>query len=180
MLNKLKHIILIGLIAIATVFFVSGQSIDMFIFKYKQNAIRKEIRKQIKENKALEKQHTFSLKEVFAKKAFIEHRKEIVWNNHYYDVVKIKFQEGKFVVLCISDEDETNLFASLELQIKKRLSDDPSNSDYQKNFTKDFFKLYYTYQNSNFFSTVINTSSVFHINGFSTIYLHLNIPPPKA
>src|SRR5690606_4744029 len=143
-LNKIKHIILIGLVAIATVFFIGGQSIDMFIFKYKQSVIRKEIRYQIKENKALEKQHSFSLKEVFARKAIIEHGKEIVWNMRSYDVVKIKFPEGKFVVLCISDEDETNLFASLDLHIKNLVSDVPSNSDYQKNFTKDFFKLYYT------------------------------------
>lgn len=180
MLRKALHIIGVGLVIVACLFFVAGQTLDFLVFKAQQNAIRKEIKKQIKSGVDEKDLYVFEITPSLMKKiTWIKHGKEFKLNGRFYDVVKRIFQNGKFVFKCINDFQESKLFSQLDNQTKKRLAQNDANDNYYKNLAKDFIKnIFISREAFHLFPKKINNSFGL-INHFSAYYYKFT-PPPKT
>lgn len=179
MLKRIANSIGIGLVILACLFFVAGQTFDFLVFKYQQNTIRKEIKSQIKSGVDENELHIFEITPAFLKKIkWTKAGKEFRINNRLFDVVKREHQNGKFVLKCINDIQETELFAQLENQIKNRLAQNEANDDYYKNLAKDFVKNIFVNQKVfQLFPNAIN--SKFAFIEFSSNYIRNFFPPPN-
>lgn len=124
----------------ASLFFLAGQSLDYFVFKYRQNTIRKEIKTKIKNGVREKELFTFTITDIcFGKALWVKPGKEFELNGTLYDVVRKEYKNGLTYYKCINDKQETKLFADLDRTIEKRMNED-SDDDYFKYLIKDFVK----------------------------------------
>lgn len=162
----------------ASLFFLAGQSIDYFVFKYRQNAIRKEIKAEIKNGVNEKELFTFTVTDIYLGNAvWIKPGKEFKLNGTLYDIVRKEYKNGITYYKCINDKQETKLFADLDRTIQKRMNED-SGDDYVKNMVKDFVKFIPDSVTDHCdFSKIINSS--FSLPFFKSSYFFTFFSPPK-
>lgn len=141
-MKTISRIAFIFIIALTGIIFIAGQNLDFLVFKYRQNTIRKEIKKQIKEGVSESELIEFDAIQIYTSDAqWIKPGKEFRLNGSMFDVVRKEFKNGKLVFQCINDTQETKLFADLDELVKKRMNGDTDEE--KKNLTKDFLKLFF-------------------------------------
>jgi hypothetical protein len=158
-----------------------GSFSHIIYFKVQQYSIKQEIKQKLK--KGVPKNElftfTFSEDEIEANKEieFIEEH-EFRYKGKMYDIVYQQRQNGKIIYQCVSDEQETTLFAQLE-----QLVEEQSKKNQEKN--QQLFKLL----NFQFIVSNISISKlIFPYNEFSSNLYHYSIktcdskitsPPPQ-
>lgn len=107
----------------------------IIVFKVQQNLIRHEIKQQIKsgvpesEQVLLVISHAIQQnREVFQR----IHSREFRYYGKMYDVIKQEDKNGTTWFFCISDEQETSLFARLDEQVKKEMQTPASEKQREK------------------------------------------------
>lgn len=178
-MKRILQVITFVFVMAASLFFVAGQSLDYFVFKYRQSQIRKEIKKQIKNGVAEEDLFTFAVADINTDHVeWIKPGKEFRMNGTMYDIVRMELMDGKSYYKCINDEQEGKLFAELDEMVHKRMNDD-STDDYLKNLLKDFVKVQVSLPaEMKFFLSPEMEFTAYLVNS-SNVYIGLNIPPPK-
>lgn len=174
LMKKIIQIITFILVVAASVFFLAGQSLDYFVFKYRQSVIRKEIKKEIKNGVAESDLTTFTVSQLLnGKLEWIKPGKEFRLKGNMYDIVRSETENGNYVYKCINDTQETELFAELDSLVEKRMNGDAD--DLQKELTKDFIKIYFVSECDNLFPSNEGNSFIFH---FSFFHFSFSIPSP--
>lgn len=176
-MKKIIQIITFTFVIAASVFFIAGQSLDYFVFKYRQSVIRKEIKKEIKNGVAENDLTTLTVSQLLnGKLEWIKPGKEFRLNGTMYDIVRAEIENGNYVYKCINDTQETELFAELDSMIEKRMNGDED--DLQKNLVKDFIKFHFDSESNNLFP-----SEVFSYFTFPFSFFHFSFgipsPPPR-
>jgi hypothetical protein len=135
----LKNSVVIILLAV----FVFNTMGYFIAFQTIQHQVKKEAKRSI-----LNKMNdSFYLKKVFTEEAFNkidwhDDGKEFVLNNELYDVVKIEKNKGDFIVYCIDDKKETQLFANLNEHIQQHATTNTSSKS-SKKIADNVVKLFY-------------------------------------
>ena len=120
---------------IAVLFF--GMTGYYSVFKLQQFTIRKEIKAQLKKSIPREQLHQIIVKDNESDKLEWEERgKEFRYMGELYDVVFSEKKAGAVYYFCLKDKEETSLFASLNLLVKKQQE---GNGNLSKNPVKVFF-----------------------------------------
>lgn len=179
-MKRILQIITFTLVFAASLFFLAGQSLDYFVFKYRQSVIRKEIKKQIKNGVAEEDLFTFAVADINTDHVeWIKPGKEFRMNGTMYDIVRMEIIDGKSYYKCINDEQEGKLFAELDEMVNKRMNDD-STDDYLKNLLKNFVKMPIVVSSSNFLVGSPDKENTAYLFSVSKVYSQHNFPPPKS
>jgi hypothetical protein len=115
---KLKNISFacIALLVLGSYFLV-----PYIIFKFKQTAIRKEIKKTIKAGIPKNEMIRFSQEELNAAE-WEKPGKEFWLNGNLYDIVKTEKHNEIIYYWCINDDQEKELFATLDNLVGKRMN----------------------------------------------------------
>lgn len=158
-------------------FNISGQFLT---FKASQYSIRREIKKEIKnqvpENELVK--ISFTLSELCTIK-WEETGKEFWYKGNIYDVVK-KITCGDIInFYCINDRQEKMLFANLEILINRQMNSEKQGNGFSlKKFQTDYFFSHQTLQFSSL-SLCFLTSNLQHklLKGFFSESPH---PPEEA
>lgn len=116
---------------------ICGSFSHIIYFKVQQYSIKKEIKQRLKKGVSTDELFTFTFS-----KSEIENSKEIEFIEEHefrykgkmYDIVYQESLNGKTVFQCVSDEQETMLFAQLD-----KLVEEQSKSNQEKN--QQLFKL---------------------------------------
>lgn len=152
------------------------------VFKYQQSAIRKEIKKQIKEG-VPEDELTIikQTSENFDELVWIKPKKEFTYKGTMYDVVRKTIEDnGDVTYYCINDTQETTLFVNLDNQVKKNM--DARNNG--KNPFQHFFQTLFFVENSvnvsfDFLETK-NDSHFYYSHNYSSPAINIPGPPPRV
>lgn len=176
-----KSIKLFSLILVlaASLFLMAGQSLDYFVFKYRQTVIRKEIKKQIKNGVEESELFVFSYEKIHSENVdWVKQGKEFRKNGSMYDIVHLDFENGEWFYKCVDDTQEAKLFVELDNLVKKRMNGN-SSDDYLKNLVKDFVKVYFDSESSCFHSYPNKEKTEFHFS-FSHLSVDILSPPPQT
>jgi hypothetical protein len=161
------------------VFFIAGQSLDYFVFKYRQTMIRKEIKKQIKNGVKESELFVFSYTEIQnGNVEWVKPGKEFRKNGSMYDIVRLDFKNGEWFYQCIDDAQEAKLFVELDQLVNKRMRGN-SSDDYLNNLVKDFVKVYFDSESRFFTPQPENEKTEFHFS-YSHFALKILSPPPQV
>ena len=114
----MKKVVLIFLV-FAFLFELTG---TVFIFKISQYAIRKEIKKKIKAGLAQEDLVIFSFSDKELADLNWEHSREFHFRGKMFDVVRRSDKNDQHVLYCISDDQESRLFADLDNITSKKMN----------------------------------------------------------
>ena len=177
-MKRILQIITFTFVIAASLFFVAGQSLDYFVFKYRQTVIRKEIKKQIKNGVEESELFVFSYTEIQnGNVEWVKPGKEFRKNGSMYDIVRLDFKNGEWFYQCIDDAQEAKLFVELDNLVKNRMNGN-SSDDYLNNLVKDFVKVYFESENSCFTpqQKMEKTEFIFSCSHFS---YETSSPPPK-
>ncbi len=178
LMKKIIQIITFTFVLAASVFFIAGQSLDYFVFKYRQSVIRKEIKKEIKNGVAETDLTTLTVTQMLnGKLEWIKPGKEFRLNGNMYDIVRSDFENGNFVYKCINDTQETELFAELDSLVEKRMNGDED--DFQKNLVKDFIKFHFNSKSDFLFPSTIDNYFSLH-SSFFHFSFSIPSPPPRV
>ena len=178
-MKRFLQIITFTFVIAASLFFVAGQSLDYFVFKYRQTVIRKEIKKQIKNGVVESELFVFSYTEIQnGNVEWVKPGKEFRKNGSMYDIVRLDFKNGEWFYQCIDDAQEAKLFVELDQLVNKRMNGN-SSDDYLNNLVKDFVKVYFESENSCFTPQQKKEKTEFH---FSCSHFSIDIlsPPPQV
>lgn len=178
-MQRILQIITFTFVIVASLFFVAGQSLDYFVFKYRQTVIRKEIKKQIKNGVEESELFVFSYTEIQnGNVEWVKPGKEFRKNGSMYDIVRLDFKNGEWFYQCIDDAQEAKLFVELDQLVNKRMSGN-SADDYLNNLVKDFVKVYFESENSCFVPQPQKEKTAF-IFSFYHFSIDILSPPPQV
>ncbi|MBK7184280.1 MAG: hypothetical protein IPM77_18005 [Crocinitomicaceae bacterium] len=92
------------------------------LYRFEQQAIRKEIKKQIKEGVPESELHVLNIDKSNYKELIWHNHKEFMFHGTMYDIVQ-KTITGNYSVTfqCVNDRQETELFASLNEQVDRTM-----------------------------------------------------------
>lgn len=152
----------------------------MVLFKIQQNQIRKEIKKQIKENLDSQELSMIRVTSENQNQLHWEHNKEFRYRGIMYDVVKKEVIDNVTTIYyCITDTQETTLFACLDSLINKSMETKCNGIHPLKNLLKFLSNLYFLvpYIGSDFsFKKVL----FYAYNGnYHQPWFEIDSPPPK-
>jgi hypothetical protein len=161
-----------------SLFFIAGQSLDYFVFKYRQSVIRKEIKKQIKNGVEESELFVFSYEKIHSENVeWVKPGKEFKKGGSMYDIVHLDFKDGEWFYQCVDDNQETELFKELDLLVKNRMNGN-SSDDYLKNLVKDFVKVYFETETNCFVLSFNEEKTAFHFS-FPHFSFEILSPPPQ-
>ncbi|MEP7321254.1 MAG: hypothetical protein ABI761_05020 [Saprospiraceae bacterium] len=153
----------------------------LLVFKIHQFQIRCEIRRHIRSGICTEDMKVISIKPDAAGSLAWEDENEFLFQGMMYDVVRRDTSaDGSINYYCISDDQETILFAELEESIRKSNKQENRSQELTKKFFSLFFNLYFE-KNTTFF-TAADLNACLHWNVFiaySAPYLNIVSPPPR-
>jgi len=176
--KKVFKSIIVVLVIASSMFFMAGQSLDYFVFKYRQTVIRKEIKTQIKNGVEKSELYVFSYDEIqLGNVEWIKPGKEFKKNGKMYDVVHIVIKGGKWFYQCVDDVQEAKLFKELDHLVQNRMNNE-SSDDYLKNLIKDFVKVYFESEKTVFISYQMKENTIFHFS-FPNCTFEIPSPPPQ-
>lgn len=177
-MKKFLQIITFTFVIAASLFFVAGQSLDYFVFKYRQTVIRKEIKKQIKNGVEESELFVFSYEKIQTGNVeWVKEGKEFRINGSMYDIVHLKIENGEWIYKCVNDTQEAKLFVELDNLVKKRMNGN-SSDDYLKNLVKDFVKVYFDSESTCFLDSPQEESTLFRFS-FYHLSFEITSPPPQ-
>jgi hypothetical protein len=114
------------------------------VFKVQQSRIRREIKNLIKGNIPESELHLLSFTEKGAAQIkWAKEGKEFHYQNHLYDIVKYKKENGSVVYFCINDTEEEQLFANLDNLVKNQMDTGHDGGKTIKNILKTALSLVY-------------------------------------
>lgn len=112
-------------------------SVGIFpVFKMKQYAIRKEIKRRIKSAIPESELHTLTFLSPETDVEWVREGKEFIFGTRMYDVVHKKIKGDSTVFQCINDKEETVLFANLDDFVQKELQGNSKNSKRKRSIGK--------------------------------------------
>lgn len=172
----MKRTALIGLILI-TLGSTTGIQI---IFSSYQHAIRKQMKHLIKNS--VSEDDLFEFKFTSANDPYWTRKgKEFRVGEQMYDVVQTEEHDGHIIYNCVSDVQETELFANLGNMVRNNLGGEDSPNG---NMLRNLFKLYACDEFPQFeyslFLFEFDESACFnYLKPFSSSSLDIDLPPPE-
>jgi hypothetical protein len=177
-IKKAIKIFSLILVMTGSLFFIAGQSLDYFVFKYRQTVIRKEIKKQIKNGVEESELFVFSYTKIHSGIIdWVKQGKEFRKDGSMYDIVHLDFKDGEWFYQCVDDSQEAKLFVELDQLVKNRMNGN-SSDDYMKNLIKDFVKVYFETEKTVFLSLSKKEKTEFHFT-FPHFLFDILSPPPQ-
>lgn len=152
----------------------------LFVFKLQQHEIRQEIKRQIKAGVPEGELVLFKLANT-AHLSWIIHGREFRSNGVMYDVVRKESDGDTTRYYCLSDEQETQLFAQLDEAVARDMNQNPARQQKLERILQAFGTLYF-YPHANFPFLDSAKAITFPADGFGlTIWLDSPpTPPPEA
>jgi hypothetical protein len=153
------------------------------IFKYEQRNIKNNIISELNSGQINnDNLITLALNEMELKNVeWLDDEKEMRYNDHMYDVVRIVRAADKTIYFCIDDHDEGGLFSALENHIDKQVATDADHSKRSsKELSNTLVKLYFTKDNRysfSFSSSLITCTIKDKI--YFPIHIEISSPPPE-
>ncbi|MFA6402757.1 MAG: hypothetical protein WCX31_14230 [Salinivirgaceae bacterium] len=150
------------------------------LFKIQQVQIRKEIKRQIKENLDSQELAIIRVTTENQNQLHWEHAKEFQYGGIMYDVVKkVVIDNLTTVYYCITDTQETILFDKLDILVNKSMDAKSDGNHPLKNLLKFLSNLYSLVNNK--WSFYLNGVALFtgYIEAFNEPLLDSIFPPPK-
>jgi len=151
------------------------------VFNFQQVAIRKEIKKQIKEGVPEDELTIITqTSENFDEIVWIKPKKEFTYKGTMYDVVRKTVEDnGDITYHCINDTQETTLFVNLDNLVKKNMD--------ARNNGKDSIKLLFQslYFSNDLMKINFSTNEkkvelfIFYSSYYLSPDLYVLAPPPK-
>lgn len=151
-------------------------------FKTMQYEIKEEIAEKIQQGIAPSKLTAISFqKSNLQAIEWFDDGKEIKYNNEFYDVVNSDETNNSITFYCINDDEENELYTTLEDQINKNVSANTTNkNDTSKKITDNVVKLFFLDEKEFLIAEILTASKFLPIN---LIYQHpqleTNSPPPE-
>jgi hypothetical protein len=107
--------------------------------------------------------------------------KEFSYKGKMYDVVRSEKSNGVIKYYCLSDEDETGLYARLDAVVKKQMNDENTASgNAAKNLVKMLLQIYLpSVQNELPLCENMLTLNCSHELNYTSFSSETNSPPPK-
>ncbi len=173
----MKNIVLFVLLFVLTL----GNLGVLLIFKVKQQYIKSEIKKQIKQS-VPENELTIIIQTTENKDLFIwKEKNEFLYNGSMYDVVKKDMQKDKIIYSCINDSQETSLFANLDEWVRHNTQNDNATKKTCNNLIQLIMGAYFPPQ---IVELTLYEESLNHFSFYNffhpTYTLAINSPPPKG
>ncbi len=152
----------------------------ILLFRIQQVQIRKEIKRQIKDNLDSQELAIIRVTAENQNQLHWEHAKEFRYGGMMYDVVKkVVIDNLTTVYYCITDTQETTLFANLDLLVNKSMDAKSNGNHPLKNLLKFLSNLYSLINNK----WTIYLNGVAFFTGFIEVFneplLDSIFPPPK-
>lgn len=170
--------ILINVILFAFLFNLSGYIV---IFNFYQYVVRNEIKQKIKLS-VPENQLNIIKFEKNQKIPWVKKGKEFIYNGNMYDVVRTENINNQTIFYCILDFKETELFANLDLQVKRNIGSNTEKNQKINFLLKQLIKVVHIskhYPNEqNLFYSYINWDIKNFILCFSLF--EIKTPPPEV
>ena len=152
-----------------------------FVFRVLQEQVRNEIKSQLKQQIPESRLHIVTIKETDARLLEWEREgKEFRYKGMMYDVVRTEKQEGTVTYYCLTDVEESRLFAMMELLVKEQLAHSKKH-DTAKKLLKNFLNKLFIDKYSieiKLFQAVTLTILPFE-ESLQTLALEVIAPPPK-
>ncbi|MFA7274584.1 MAG: hypothetical protein WC044_11995 [Crocinitomicaceae bacterium] len=112
-------------------------SVGIFpVFKIKQQAIRKDIKRRIKNSIPDEELHILTFRSPATDVEWVKEGKEFILGDRMYDVVRAEVKGDSTVFHCINDTEEAVLFAQLDDYVQKELQSNSHSSKKKTNSSK--------------------------------------------
>jgi hypothetical protein len=169
-------------IAIAFLIIFTFSMVGFFlVFKIQQYQVRKEIKHLIKNGLPETQLVQININSRNQSELKWEDENEFRYQGAMYDVVRIeKKDDSTIIYYCVSDEQETILFANLDEQVKKNMDSKNNGINPIKNLFKILSTLHYTQDThtSTFFQIKESGEGEFAFVYFSPA-LDILSPPPK-
>lgn len=152
-----------------------------FIFKIQQYHVRQEIKQHIKQGVPENELTLITVTPENESQLEWEHKKEFRYKGTMYDVVKKEIiDETTIIYYCITDKQETTLFANLDEQVKKNMDTKNEGNSPVKNLLKLLSNIYSKPQKNVWIlfptNMAINYEYSYH---YSSPALDITSPPPK-
>ncbi len=130
------------ILAICLLFVFTFNSVGYyFVFIILQQQIRSEIKNQIKQRIPSEELHVLAVSKS-EKIDWKREGKEFLYKGTMYDVVKTEKKDDTVLYYCITDVEETQLFAMLDQLVKEHLAHSKKHNSAKK-LLKNFYKKFY-------------------------------------
>ena len=153
----------------------------LIVFKIHQFHIRREIRRQIKSGVSVEDMKVISVKAGASASLDWEDEHEFLFQGMMYDVIRRDTSaDGTITYYCISDQQETTLFAGLEDSVRKSIKQENKFQDITKKVFSLSFNLYF--ENNKIFIPIDNKEACLHrtsMNVYSAPHINIVSPPPR-
>lgn len=153
------------------------------IFMVERWHIRKEIKRSIKSSIPEKDLHRISFSKSTGEINWVREGKEFSVNGQMYDIVKSEECLDTIHYYCISDDEETELFAHLDERTKKQMENDPAAARRPvKQLLKIVTSLFYlpvTEQFNGSFSSRFKGHSAYSVF-YPSVYYEKATPPPKT
>lgn len=149
------------------------------LFKILQYQTRREIKLQIKQGIPENELH----KIVFAaneKPEWVREGKEFRYKNQMYDIVRKEKSNGSTIYYCVNDTEETQLFANLDVIVKKQMDDENSPIGNSIKVLMKIFSQVYLAENPQVFNqTGVECENHFEYQiALTSIHSETETPPP--
>ncbi|MFD2244619.1 hypothetical protein [Pontibacter ruber] len=132
------------ILAICLLFVFTFNSVGYyFVFIVLQQQIRSEIKNQIKQRIPADELHVIAVSiNEQGKLDWKREGKEFLYKGSMYDVVKTETKDDTVFYYCITDVEETQLFAMLDQLVKEHLAHSKKHNSAKK-LLKSFYKKFY-------------------------------------
>lgn len=152
------------------------------VFKIQQTSIRKELKHQIKAGIPESDLHpfVFSIAEYNALE-WVRKDIEFRLNHEMFDIVKTEIVGGQYLLLCVNDKEESNLFAHLENAILNRLNRESNTPDKPLNKVIKLYKLVYLKFDKSVLLSRYGNGNCIHFADTANLYASLfpeTVSPP--
>jgi hypothetical protein len=153
-----------------------------FVFKIQQYIIRHEIKQQIKQGIPEKELVRITITPELAEKLVWLKDNEFRYHGRMYDVVKkVEDSNHTVVYFCISDNQETELFAHLDDLVKKNMDPEKRPNAPLKNMFKLLSHLYYESNKTEVFNNLPETEKKWYFNDlYADPFLTDLSPPPRG
>jgi len=121
--------------------------LPIFVFKFQQNIIRKEVKAMIKNGVPEEQRLRFIAEDLEADNENLTwmHDKEFRYRGEMYDILKREYVNGKLTYVCIHDVKESGLFCKLDEMLDMQMQHHSPLSNHSRQFVS-FFQGFYIEQ----------------------------------
>lgn len=152
----------------------------LFVFKLQQHEIRQEIKRQIKAGVPEDELVLFKLANT-AHLSWIIHEREFRSDGVMYDVVRKESDGDTTRYYCLSDEQETQLFAQLDEAVARDMNQNPARQQKLERLMQAFGTLYFSdFQDFPFHDSVEEIKFPAAGFGLRTWIASPPTPPPEA